>query len=217
MVSSQKSPGTRFWFVFALFLLIVALAQGGAELQARPDAHPLPGLPVHTLLGYRVTFSIWATILLLTPALSFFIISAADPSNSYWRAFWTFAWLAFLTHLYWTVFATFHLNWFEIFHSKTAADPERIVEHPAPDLFLAAWWGLDVLLAWLGPDRKWVRVQRGGVHLLALVMFFGAFTLAAKASMAAHILGIVMLLAVAGCFLLSLSSRYPRKWLAEIR
>jgi hypothetical protein len=34
-------------------------------------------------------------------------------------------------------------------------------------------------------------------------MFFGAFTLAAKASIVAHILGIVMFMAVVGCFLLS--------------
>jgi hypothetical protein len=100
-----------------------------------------------------VTFSIWASILLLTPALCCYVFSRADPSNSYWRAFWTFAWLAFLIHLYWTVFATFHLNWFEIFHSQAAA----------------------------------------------------------------HILGIVMLLAIVGCFLLSLSSKHSRGSLAAPR
>src|SRR5262249_11013846 len=157
----------------------------------------------HTLLYYRVIFTIWATIFLLTPALCFHVFSRADARNSYWRAFLTFGYLAFLTHIYLTGFASFHLNWTGIFHSHAgvAVNPESVVEHPGPDLFLAAWWGLDVLLAGLVSDYKWVRVQRGAVHLLAFTMFFAAFTLAAKASIVAHCLGIAMLLAVTGCFL----------------
>jgi len=192
-------PRARFWFVCVVFLLLMGLAYGGAELRVRL------GTPVHTVLYYRVIFTIWASALFLTPALCFHVFSRADALNSYWRAFWTFSYLAFLAHLYWTAFATFHGNWAEIFHSQAGpgVDPERVVQHPGPDLFLAAWWGLDVLLAWLVADHKWVRVQRGAVHLLAFVMFFGAFTLAAKASTTAHVLGIVMLLAVATSFLLS--------------
>ena len=212
MDTAKESPGqsrAKFWFVFALFLLLMALAHGGAALQARLDAHAAPGLPVHTLLYYRVIFTIWVTMFLLTPALCFHVFSRADAPNSYWRALWTFSYLAFLTHIYWTVFATFHLNWTEIFHSQAgvAVNPERVVEHPGPDLFLAGWWGLDVLLAWQVSDHKWVRVQRGAVHLLAYTMFFAAFTLAAKASIVAHCLGIAMLLAVVGCFLLSVIVR----------
>ena len=74
---------------------------------------------------------------------------------------------------------------------------------------LAAWWGPDVLLAWLAPDHKWIRVERGAIHLVAFIMFFAAFTLAAKASVAAHILGVLMLLAVAACFLVSIIVREP--------
>jgi hypothetical protein len=208
MDTPKEFPGqsrARFWFVFALFILLMGLAYSGAELQARLDAHAAPGLPVHTLLYYRVIFTIWVSIILLTPALCFHVFSRADAANSYWRAFWTFSYLAFVTHIYWSVFATFHLNWAEIFQSQAgiAVDPERVVEHPGPDLFLAAWWGLDVLLAWLVQDHKWVRVQRGAVHLLAFIMFFGAFTLVATASMVAHILGIAMFMAVVVCFLLS--------------
>jgi hypothetical protein len=208
-MESPKEPSgqsrARFWFVFVLFVFLMGLAHGAADLQARLDAHAAPGLPIHTALYYRVIFTIWVSIIFLTPALCFHVFSRADAPNSFWRPFWTFGYLAFLIHIYWTVFVTFHLNWAEIFHSQAGmtADPERVVEHPGPDLFLAAWWGLDVLLAWLVTDHKWVRVQRGGVHLLAFIMFFGAFTLEAKASMVAHVLGIVMLIAVAGSFLLS--------------
>ena len=207
MHTAQKFPGqarARFWFVLVLFLVLMALAHGGAELKALLDARAPAGVRGHTVVYYRVIFTIWATIVLLTPALCFHVFSRADAPNTYWRAFWTFAYLAFLTHLYWTLVGTFHLNWTEIFHSQegVATDLERVVDHPAPDLFLAAWWGFDVVLAWTASDRKWVRVQRGAVHLLAFTMFFAAFVLAEKASIVARCLGIVMGLSVTSCFLL---------------
>jgi Animal haem peroxidase len=208
----KETPGqsrAKFWFVFALFLVLMAIAHISAELQARLGAHATQGLPALAALDYRAIFTIWASILLLAPALCFHVFSKADASNSYWRDFWTFAYLAFLVHVYWTAFAMFQLNWSLIFNSELqkTINPVRVVEHAAPDLFLAAWWGLDVVLAWLVPDHKWVRVQRGAVHLLAFIMFFAAFTLAAKASIVAHILGIVMLLAVGASFLLSVVIR----------
>jgi hypothetical protein len=205
----KETPGqsrAKFWFVFALFLVLMALAHGAAELLGLLYARTAAGIPAHTVLYHRVIFTIWATIVLLTPALCFHVFSRADAPNTYWRAFWTFSYLAFLAHLYWTICATYRLNWFEIFHSQAGPgiNPERVVQHPGPDLFLAAWWGLDVLLAWLVADHKWVRVERGAVHLVAFIMFFAAFTLAAKASVAAHILGVLMLLAVTGCSLVSI-------------
>src|ERR1700747_2460249 len=109
---SNEFPGqarARFWFVAALFLLLMILAHGGAELKGWLDSHAAPGIPIHTVLYYRVIFTIWATVLLLTPALCFHVFSTADASNSFWRAFWTFSYLAFLTHLYWTLVATYHL------------------------------------------------------------------------------------------------------------
>src|SRR5262249_1359778 len=123
---------------------------------------------------------------------------------------WTFAYLAFLTHLYWTVVATFHLNWAEMFHSQewmVGINPDKVVNHPGPDLFLAGWWGLDVLLAWLVADHKWVRVQRGMVHFVPFAMFFGAFTMESKASITAHLLGIVMAISVTACFVVSVIVR----------
>jgi hypothetical protein len=205
---SDDFPGqsrARFWFVFWLFLFLMALAHGAAEFQGWLDARQPPGLPMHTVLYYRAIFTIWAAILLLTPALCFHVFSIADAPNSFWRAFWTFAYLAFLAHLYWTIVGMFHLNWVEIFHSQQGVvmNQEMAVDHPGPDLFLAVWWGLDVLLAWLVADHKWVRVQRGAVHLLVFVMFFAGFTLATKASMIAHLLGVAMFATVTVCFLVS--------------
>ncbi len=212
---TQSQSRARFWFVFALFLVLMALAHGAAELQARLKAGA--GLSVD---HYRVIFTIWATTLLLTLALCFHVFSRSDTPNSYWRAFWTFGYLALLTHLYWAVFGTCHHDFGTIFHRPGApAYPECLVEHPGPDFFLAAWWGLDVVLAWLVADNiKWVRVQRGAVHLLAFTMFFGATVLAVKAGIVAHLLGILMLLAAVGCFVLRLIVREndPKSLLAVL-
>ena len=165
----------RFWFVCALFLVLLALAHGAAELKAWLDSRsPVPG---HTVVYYRVIFTIWATIALLTPALCFHVFSRSNAPNSYWRAFWTFAYLAFAAHLYWTVFGTFHGDFYEIFHSQVAAVKEKLVEHPGPDFFLAAWCRLYFLLAWVLSDNlTCVRVQRGAIHPLAFTMFFAAFS-----------------------------------------
>jgi hypothetical protein len=218
MSTPHESPElsrARYWFVFALFLVLMVFVHGGAELQVRLDVRPL-----HNVVHYRVIFSIWAAIVLLMPALCFHIFSRSNAPNSYWRAFWTCSFLAYLVHFYWTVFGTFHGDLDAIFHSQegVAADPDKVVDHPGPDFFLTAWWGLDVVLAWLVPDRKWVRVQRGAVHLLTFVMFFGAAVLATKADMIVRFLGVVMAFTVLGCFMLRLIVREsdPKSLLTEL-
>ena len=203
--SGVQSRG-RFWFVFVVFVVLMGLAHGVAQLKAMLD----PRGGEADLVYDRAIFTMWATILLLTPALCFHVFSRSGAANAYWRAFWTFSYLAYLAHLYWTVGGTFHWNVAETFHSHSwdpGVDHKRIVDHPGPDYFLTAWWGLDVLLAWVASDRKWVRVQRGALHLVVFVMFFSAAVLAPKASPVARALGILMALAVGGCFVVQVIVR----------
>src|SRR5271169_3674204 len=206
----------RYIFVGLLFVVLVGLAYGGAALKSWLDARsptlplPPPIVSAHTFAYDIVIASILVTVLLLTPALGFHIFSRSNAPNTYWRAFWTVAYLAFLVHISWAVFGTCGGDWNVVFHSKVATPqfPECTIEQPGPDLFLGAWWGLDVLLAWIVSDNiKWLRVQRGAVHILAFVMFFGATVLAAKAGIAARLLGIVMALVVLGCAVLRLILR----------
>jgi hypothetical protein len=209
MSAAQESPVQargRLWFVFALFVVLMALAHGLAEVKGRLDA---PG-DAAQLVYYRAIFTIWVTLLLLTPALCFHVFFRSGAPNSYWRAFWTFSYLAFLVHLYWTVGATFDWDIEKTFHSHSydpGVDPRSFVDHPGTDYFLTVWWGLDVLLAWVATDRKWVRVQRGALNLVIFAMFLGAFVLAPKASPVARGLGILMTLAVGSSFLLQMIVR----------
>ena len=206
----------RYIFVSLLFVVFVALAYGGAALKSWLDARgptlplPPPAVAAHSFAYDIVIGSILVTVLLLTPALCFHVFSRSNAPNTYWRAFWTAAYLAFLVHISWAVFGTCGGDWNVVFHSKVATPqfPECTIEQPGPDLFLAAWWGLDVILAWLVSDNiKWVRVQRGAVHVLAFVMFFGATVLAAKAGIVARLLGILMAIIVVGCVVLRMIVR----------
>jgi len=211
MTASAECPITaRFIRVAILSGLLIGLAHLIAEDGARYAAigGPAPG---HTLTHYRVIFTIWATAILLTPALCFFILFKPGVVEDSWRSFWTFSYVAFLSHLYWTVIATFHGNFREIFHSQSgvATNPERIVEQPGLDSVLALWWGLDVALLWLvRRDVRWIRLQRGAVHLAAFTMFVGAL-MAPKASRVAHLLGMAMATTVVSTYLARLVFRQP--------
>src|SRR5262245_53556775 len=189
-----------FAFACAVFVVAMVIAHGAAVLQQHLNPNPDP-------FYYLVVFTIWVCISLLAPALCFHVFSRSDAPNSYWRAFWTFAYLALLLHLYWAITGSCGRSIEAIYNLDDARKfhPGCLVDHPSPDLFLAAWWGLDVVLAWLVSDNiKWVRVQRGAVHLLAFVMFFGAFVLAEKAGMAARLLGVLMAIIVITCLVIRL-------------
>jgi hypothetical protein len=192
-----------------MFLLLMGIAHGGAELKAWLDTRG-PVVSPHTVDYYRVIFTLWAAVILVTPALCFHIFSRSEAPNTYWRAFWTFAYLALAVHIYWAVSGTCAGDWNLVFHSKlaSAAHPECVVEHPGPDFFLATWWGLDVLLAWVVSDNiKLIRALRGALHVLAFAMVFGATVLASKAGITAHVLGSVMALTVLSCLVIRTVTR----------
>jgi hypothetical protein len=216
--------GGQFGFVLALFLVLMALAHLGAEASRWQDEkrenqwlekvaanQPVGPRPVaHTVIYYRIIFTIWATILLLTPALCFYVLRRPSVTSSYWLLFWTFSYLAYLTHFYWAT-ELFHWDQFQqIFSAKEGmqADPEKVVEHPIPDLILTVWWGIDVILAWIITyNPRLVQIQRGVLQLVTFIMFVGASVLASKAEIVARLLGITMVLAVTSCFVLRIIIR----------
>ena len=192
----QGSPKVIFGVAFAAFVGAMVIAHVAAVLAASSDS-------AHDVFYYLVIFTTWVCIILLTPALCFHIFSRSDAPNRYWRPAWTFAYLALLVHLYWAYAGTCGHSIEAILGDQKAValHPQCIVDHPYADLLLTAWWGLDVILAWIISGKfKWVRVERDAVHLLAFVMFFGAFVLAPKADIEARLLGILMTLVVLGCF-----------------
>jgi len=166
---------------------VVAFEQAGAWIGL--------GSPPHDrVVLWRAIFSLWATVALLTPALCFFIWLRSGPVETYARAFWTFAYVAFLFHLWWAIFGICQGNFNVIFWNQTGRllIPACRVEHPWLDSALAVIWGVDVALLWtVRLDRTWFRRFTGFVLVLTFVMFVMAL-MEKKASVGAHRLAMVM-------------------------
>jgi hypothetical protein len=153
-VSTYRESGVRFEEfakVYTVFALLVAAAILFAERA--------PALNL-----YRTIYTIWATTVLLTPALCLYLLRQISPTAySYWLLFWTFSYLAYLVHFVWAVFIIFG-GFRETFTGQGA-----IIA--GTNFLLTAWWGLDVVLAWLAPEKGWIKWERLGVHLFTFAVF----------------------------------------------
>lgn len=111
-------------------------------------------------------YTIRVTILLLIPALAIFPWLRREPAWwPYWRLFWTWSYIAYLTHFFWTVLGVFGGDIPRIFD-----DPR--VSSPAFNFVLTSWWGLDVLLAWRATHPAgWIRAQRAALQAVTFLAF----------------------------------------------
>ena len=98
LVETPVVRRARYLFVGVLYVVLMLVVYGAAALQGWLD-HTTPSAEPHSVENYRTIFSIWATIVLVTPALCFHVFSRSDAANTYWRAFWTFAYLSFLVNV----------------------------------------------------------------------------------------------------------------------
>lgn len=183
-------------------LLCLALLTGGAFIGAwltqdqalfsllPPGGAAADILPGQRLDLHRTFFTVWAALILVTPALCLAAFrDSSVQAGRYWLAFWTVALLAFLVHFYWAVGVIYGYDWERIRHTAR-------VSAPVLDTVFTVWWVVDVLLAWCyRHDRWWIRTQRVLVHLLAFILFFMG---AAKEGelVASKALGIAMAVAV---------------------
>lgn len=189
MASQRSRPTTRQMVVAAICLVLVL---GGAfftasltrekkifSLSPPPEKNAPPSVQVppdiretQRLDLHRTFFTAWAALILVTPALCTFLFRRSSKSAAgYWLAFWTVSFIAFLVHFYWSVVVIFGNDWGRIFNTTR-------VSAALPDTIFTAWWGLDVLLAWLvQSERVLIRIQRVLVHLFAFVLFFAGSAL----------------------------------------
>lgn len=183
MLSQRSRPTARELSIAMLSLVIVLGAAFMAAsfiqhifslappCQPNEPCNPTPFLESQRLDLHRTFFTAWAALILVTPALcTFWFRRISAAAARYWLAFWTVSFLAFLVHFYWSVFIMFGADWSRIF-DKVANG--RRVSAPVFDTVFTVWWGLDVLLAWLGTSEKGlIRIQRLLVHLSAFTLFF---------------------------------------------
>lgn len=165
----------QFTTAFAPFGLLLAWALLAPELG--------PALE----LG-RTKLTIWATSVLLLPALVLYLFrSVGQGVANLAHLFWTVAYLAFLVHAWWATFIVF----------DGVADTFRKMGTliAGGNFLLTILWGIDVALlwAWRRPPH-WLRRPQLAVRIATFLVFSGTLLLLRGGPV--RILGIVFTAAV---------------------
>ena len=138
---------------------------------------------------YRTIYTIWATTALVTPALCAFMLPGDSPSKqSIWILFWTFAFIAYLVHVYYAIFYVYHGSLHEIL-----AGQGRFAA--LNNLIFTVWWAFDLLLAWFySGHAKWVWNQRVAAHVYIGLTFFVSTVILKRGFI--NVIGITMTIAI---------------------
>jgi hypothetical protein len=187
---------TQFTNAYVPFALLIVLAL------LLPETTP-------NLDRYRTIFTIWATTVLLIPALCLYPFSdGSDAVHNYWHLLWTFSYLAFLFHFYWAVFVIFK-----------GVQGTFVGQGPliaTINFVLTAWWGTDIALSWfVASCPTWVRWERAGAHLFVFLIF-SVTTLVLRPTPVTRVLGLGLTIAVAASFAIWLIVRDSAPAAAEL-
>jgi len=179
---------SEFTCTFVPFALLLAAAMMAPETPQILDNHRAV-YTIEALVYYRVIYSIWLTMAFLIVAeVLFFLPGDSDRKTNYWLLCWTFGFLAFMVHFYYTIGVVFHGSLREVYAKQG-------VIIATSNLIDAAWWAFDLLLAWFVSSKaKWIRVQRILAHLYIPATFFVSAVVIKHGFVRG--LGIVMTLAI---------------------
>lgn len=172
----------QFTFSFVPFALLLGAALLAAETTQRLDF-------------YRTVYTIWATAVLVTPALCAFALPGDSPVKSnVWLLFWTFSFIVYIVHLLYAVLGVYHGSFREFIDGQGW--------FPAlNNVVFTAWWTFDLALAWFyRSEQDWVWKQRvaahiyiGGTFVLATVVLKHGFI---------NVIGVTMTLALLVCLVI---------------
>jgi len=129
-----------------------------------PAARSVPqGTPLLALL--RAIFCIWLATAVMIPAVSVYILRGnSDARRRLALIFWTFSYVAYLIHFYYTAFV--------IFGGVAGTFANMRWQIAATNFLLTGWWTLDVLIAWSAdPNQKWVRRERALSQAFIILVF----------------------------------------------
>jgi len=147
----------------------------------------------------RTKATIWATTVLLIPALMLFPYrSASKRVANLAHLYWTFAYLMFLLHAWWAIFV--------IFHGIRDTFVQMGTLIASANFLLLVWWGLDVLLLWIvrGTTPRTERFQ-WATRIFTFLVF--ALTLAVLRGGSERWLGYALIALVAAAVLVRLWAR----------
>lgn len=185
---------TQFTATFVPFALLLSAALMVPEAPQILE-HNRAYYNIELLVYYRTIFSIWLTMAFLIPAEVLFFWPGDSPQRrNYWLLCWTFGFLAFAVHFYYTIGIIFHGSLREVYAKQG-------VVIATSNLLDFAWWGFDLVLAWfVKKEAKWIHVQRVLAHLYIPLTFFVSAVVIKRGFVRG--LGIVMTVAIVGTLLL---------------
>jgi hypothetical protein len=185
---------TQFTVTFVPFALLLAAALMVPEAPQIRE-HNRAYYNIELLVYYRTIFSIWLTMAFLIPAEVLFFWPGDSPQRrNYWLLCWTFGFLAFAVHFYYTIGIIFHGSLREVYAKQG-------VVIATSNLLDLAWWGFDLVLAWfVKKEVKWIRVQRVLAHLYIPLTFFVSAVVIKRGFVRG--LGVLMTVMILGTLLL---------------
>ena len=195
---------TQWTATFVPFALLLSAALMAPEAPQILDNHRAY-YNIEALVYYRTIFSIWLTMAFLIAAEVLFFWPGDSPSKrNYWLLCWTFGFLAFAVHFYYTIGIIFHGSLREVYAKQG-------VVIATSNLLDFAWWGFDLVLAWfVKSEAKWIRVQRVLAHVYIPLTFFVSAVVIKRGFVRG--LGILMTVAI----LATLAVRFVRRRHAQL-
>lgn len=165
----------QFTAAFVPFAVLLVWALLAPELQ--------PALE----LG-RTKLTIWATTILLLPALVLYLFrSTGRGVANLAHLLWTFAWITFMVHAGWAVFI--------IFDGVGDTFVQMGTFIAGANFVLTALWTIDIILLWtVARPPAWLWVAQLVVRALTFLIF--AYTLLVLREGAVFVLGVILAAAV---------------------
>jgi hypothetical protein len=190
---------TQFTATFVPFALLLSAALMVPEAPQIIEHHRA-FYNIEALVYYRTIYSIWLTMVFLIFAEVLFFWPGDSPQRrNYWLLCWTFGFLAFAVHFYYTIGIVFHGSLREVYAKQG-------VVIATSNLLDFAWWGFDLVLAWfVKSEAKWIRVQRILAHIYIPLTFFVSAVVIKHGFVRG--LGILMTVAIVGTLVLRLLRR----------
>jgi hypothetical protein len=138
-----------FTATFAPFALLLSAALLAAETTDSLDHH-------------RLIYTIWATLALAGPALGLYVFPQ-HRDRDYARLLWTFAYLAYLVHFYYSFGKQYHWSVKELYEGQKPLIATS-------NLLLTALWSFDAIANWfyVAPP-KWLRIEQIATRAFFLV------------------------------------------------
>lgn len=140
----------------ALFLALMAFALLLAEQTER-------------VLFYKILYTARTTMILFTPAMCLYVLpQQSQKKQNYWLLFWTFSFLSYAIHIYYSFFVFFHGSLAEFFADQGVAVATI-------NLIITMWWAFEIVAVWaLSSPAKWLRLQRAAIQIIIAVTFFAS-------------------------------------------